>query len=405
MEPFGTWRRRLTVPRPAGAARIRSLLQVRACLRSTVRNDSLSEVRTQRLSAVKTQRLSGLALACALVTSLAGWVTPARADSVQGVPTAGSVSSRHSVKVRRVQAFLLASSPDSVADLRLHYRRIGVLYPTYFECQLTSGQITGADDPGVTDFARSKHLTVMPRFNCQDGATVHRILTDPQTRAQTLTGLGRLAVDASYQGLNLDLENDVASDREALTSFVAALVDELHAEGKKLAVDVEGVTHEDTKIGSGFYDDIALGAEADTIFVMAWGTHWEGSAPGPIAPLPFVRSVAAYVAALPNARRFVLGTPMYGLDWPAGGGRASAYQFTGVRTLAGVRRARPIREASADEDTFEYDSEGVAHRVWYLDARAIADRLRIGRESGLAIGVWRLGSEDQALWSSSAVTG
>jgi spore germination protein YaaH len=405
MEPFGTWRRRLIVPRPVEAVRLHPSLAARTRPQSAVRIDSPCALRIDSPSTVRTQRLSGLALACALVTSLAGWVAPARAASANGVQSASSVPSHHSVTVSRVQAFLLASSPDSVADLRLHYRRIGVLYPTYFECQLTSGQITGADDPGVTDFARSKHLTVMPRFNCQDGATVHRILTDPETRAQTLTGLGELAADPFYQGLNLDLENDVASDREALTSFVAALAAELHAEGKKLAVDVEGVTHEDTRIGSGFYDDSALGAEADTIFVMAWGTHWEGSAPGPIAPLPFVRSVAAYVAALPNARRFVLGTPMYGLDWPAGGGRASAYQFTGVRTLVGVRRARPIREASADEDTFEYDSEGVAHRVWYLDARAIADRMRIGRETGLAIGVWRLGSEDQALWSSSAVTG
>jgi spore germination protein YaaH len=35
-----------------------------------------------------------------------------------------------------------------------------------------------------------------------------------------------------------------------------------------------------------------------------------------------------------------------------------------------------------------------------MDARAILDRLLIARSYGLAAGVWRLGEEDQALWSS-----
>jgi spore germination protein YaaH len=37
-----------------------------------------------------------------------------------------------------------------------------------------------------------------------------------------------------------------------------------------------------------------------------------------------------------------------------------------------------------------------------MDARAILDRLLIARRYGLAAGVWRLGEEDQALWSSPA---
>jgi spore germination protein YaaH len=384
-----------------------------------------SWTRRRRLSSARVGMVGG-AVACALrimlaALSLAVAVTcaaPHGGLALTGALAAGPVApgtgadmavpGPRPAKASPIQAFLVASSPDSLIDLKAHYRRIGVLYPTYFECGLPGGQITGADDPGVTDFARWKHLTLMPRFNCQDAATVHRILTEPLARAQTLAGLAQLTSDPSYAGLNLDFENDVPGDREALTSFVGALAAELHVNGKRLAVDVDGVSHDDMRIGTGFYDDRALAAEADTIFVMAWGSHWEGSTPGPIAPLPFVRSVAAYVAVLPNARRFVLGVPMYGLDWPSAGGpthRASAYQFAAVRALAGARRARPHREASADEDTFEYTSEGVAHRVWYLDARAVADRLRIGRSAGLAVGVWRLGGEDQTLWSSSAVRG
>jgi spore germination protein YaaH len=303
----------------------------------------------------------------------------------------------------QLQAFLLAGAPDSFADLQAHVGAIATIYPTYFQCAVPTGQVQGAPDPAVDAYAQAHGLVEMPRFSCQDGATVHRILTEPGVRAQTLARLVQLASGPAYGGLNLDLENDGARDRGALSSFVAALAAGLHARAKRLAVDVAGVTREDRRIATGLYDDRRLAALADTVFVMAWGAHWEGSAPGPIAPLRYVAGVARYVASLPHARRFVLGVPMYGLDWPASGGRlhaATALQDAGVLALAQATGATPVYDRAVDEPTFAYTRAGVAHRVWYMDARAILDRLRIARAHGLAAGLWRLGEEDQAVWSS-----
>ena len=109
---------------------------------------------------------------------------------------------------------------------------------------------------------------------------MHRILTQPALRARVFARLVGLADKPSYAGLNLDLENDGARDRGALTAFVAALAARLHAEGRKLAVDVVGVTREAVpRPASGFYDDRALAAVADTVFVMAGAPT--GKAPGP----------------------------------------------------------------------------------------------------------------------------
>ena len=65
--------------------------------------------------------------------------------------------------------------------------------------------------------------------------------------------------------------------------------------------------------------------------------------------------------------------------------------------------ATPARDPSSGELTFAYTRAGVHHRVWYMDAQAIADCLRIAREYGLGAGVWRLGSEDQGVWSLPGV--
>ncbi len=343
----------------------------------------------------------GLLVAGAIALGLvaAGGAAPAWASA----PRSGAVK-----RPAPLQAFVLASAPDSLADLQAHGQALGVVYPTYFECESPSGQITGEDTGAITAYANAQQIAVMPRFNCQDGPTVHRILTEPHARARALAGLAQIASNPAYAGVNLDLENDLAADRSALTSFVSTLARELHARAKKLTVDVDGVTHEDPALSTGFYDDRALAAAADYVFVIAWGTHWEGSAPGPIAPLSYVSAVARYVASLPHGNRFVLGAPMYGLDWPVPAAssrrqRATALQYANVLTLARATGASPVLDRSVDEPTFAYTRAGVTHRVWYMDAQSVADRLRIAREHGLAVGVWRLGGEDQALWSSPPV--
>jgi spore germination protein YaaH len=320
-------------------------------------------------------------------------------------PLAQSALARSSS--RRVQAYLLSSSPDSLRDLRAHSRSIGVLYPTYFDCAVPGGRVTGADVAEDTAYARAQGIAVMPRFNCQDGGTVHEILTQPTLRAATLARLDAIARNSSFQGLNLDLENDGASDRQALTSFVTMLAARLHALHKKLSVVVVGVSEDNPRRSTGFYDDRALAALADTVFVLAWGAHWEGSAPGPIAPLAAASATAAYLASLPNASRFVLGAPMYGLDWADRGGPAHpgvAYQYNGVVALAHSEHAVVRRDAASAELTFDYtDAEGAPHEVWSMDATAVAALLRIAHAHGLATGLWRLGEEDQRVWSSSQV--
>ena len=97
-------------------------------------------------------------------------------------------------------------------------------------------------------------------------------------------------------------------------------------------------------------------------------------------------------------QRFVLGVPMYGLDWAvpgvrgrsrggggrgsggggggngggAGSARATALQYAGVLALARSAGVVPVWDPSSGEVTFAYVRGGVSHSVWYMDARAIS---------------------------------
>jgi spore germination protein YaaH len=342
---------------------------------------------------VSARRARRLAASLALAALLAGVMAQtAAARSVHG--RAGTARARAGV-----QAFLLTGAPDSFADLRAHASQVSVVYPTYYECG-PSARVAGADVPAVDAFARAHGIALLPRYTCQDGASVHRILSEPALRARTLERLTQLARAPAFAGLCLDLENDGAGDREALSSFVSALAHALHSERRRLTVVVDGVSSEPAAGSSlAFYDDHAIAAAADTLFVLAWGAHWEGSSPGPLAPLSYVRGVARYLDALPERSRVVLGAPMYGLDWGQQG--AGAYQYAAITDLEHRVGAHPGRDGASGEMTFTYTSAaGVAHSVWYMDAHAVLEVIAIARASGLGAGLWRLGEEDQSMWSS-----
>jgi spore germination protein YaaH len=305
-----------------------------------------------------------------------------------------------------VHAFLLASTGESFRDLQRHYRQIGTVYPTYFDCYAPS-QFQGADDPLVTRWSQLRRIAVMPRFDCQSPVRLHAILTDPATRAATISTLVSVVRDTGYDGLNLDFEAGYATDRDALTSFVGDLASQLHALGKRLSVCVSAKYTNTTTGRSGFYDYADLGAVADNIFVMDWGWHWTTSGPGAIDDMNYFVPVADYVASMPNKNRFVLGVGLFGIDWPDGGGSSNPgtpLEYADTLALIARTGAQPFYNGlQGGWHLTYYDGNDVQHDVWYGDATSYAVRFKIARDRGLEIGLWRLGTEHQALWDDPRV--
>ena len=306
-------------------------------------------------------------------------------------------------------AFLLASTDRSFADFRDHYRQIGTVYPTFYDCS-AGAALTGSDNPQIVSWAVARGVKVLPRFNCQRSAVLSRILNEPDLRASWLDAMVGAVERYGYDGVNVDFEAGYASDRAAYTSFVTELASRLHARGKLLSLAVSAKTAEVANHPrSTFFDYPALSSQADTVFVMGWGIHWTSSAPGAQDDLAWWRQVAAYVASVGRPSKFVMGMQLYAMDWPAGGGSAhpaTSLEYGDLGGLIGRVGAVPVRDPAADAWTFSYvDGAGVGHDVWYSDAETQATRIALARSYGLGYGFWRLGNEDQRLWDSAALGG
>jgi spore germination protein YaaH len=332
-----------------------------------------------------------------------GYVSPASAATsvaqADPPPTTGNA-----------YAFLLASTDASYADLRAHYRQIGTVSPTFWDCNIHTGALEGRNDAGIVAWAQDRKVKVLPRFNCQDTTMLTRILNDPATRASWLDAIVGTADQYGYDGVNLDFETVAAADRDALTSFVAELAGRLHAQGKLLSQAVSAKTEDvPNHPRSTAFDYNALSQYDDTIFVMAWGIHWATSYPGAQDDFSWVQQVADYVASLPRKSKYVMGTMLYGMDWPNGGGPsnpATGRYFDDIGALAAQYHATPAYDAATNSWRLDYtDSAGTPHEIWYTDANAVGDRFKLARDRGLGIGFWRLGQEDTRIWDNPLVGG
>jgi spore germination protein YaaH len=317
---------------------------------------------------------------------------PASATTAPPVPTTGSA-----------HAYLLATTDQSFHDLQAHYRNIGVLHPTYFQCNRQTAAIEGRDDPLVTQWAQARRVKVLARFDCQDTAAIDKILNDAATRASTLDGLVGLANRYGYDGISLDLEAGAPDNRAALTAFVAELGRRLHAAHRLLSMAVSPKSSDSpTHSRSGIFDYLALVPNVDWMFVMNWGVHWSTSGPGPLADLPWATANADYVATMPQKKKWILGSPMYGFDWV--GLHGTPLEYADIRALIARVGATPRFDWNAGEWTFTYSEGGQTHSVWYLDSRALGLRFGLSRSRGLGgVGVWHLGTEDQSIWSQPLV--
>jgi spore germination protein YaaH len=231
--------------------------------------------------------------------------------------------------------------------------------------------------------------------------SVGRMLHSPELMAAHVTAIVALVQRNQYAGIDLDYENLHAADRQAFSAFVTRLAHALHAKGKVLSVAVFAKT---TKAGTDprnvAQDYAAIGRAADQVRLMAYDYHWESSAPGPVAPISWVRAVLRYAKTQIPASKIILGVPLYGYDWVG-------HHGTGISWLEALRLSRQYHAAARYDPAsqapwFSYrDAAGHQHTVWFENAAS--SRAKFDAAQGAQIGgvyLWMYGYEDTGTWSA-----
>jgi spore germination protein len=275
--------------------------------------------------------------------------------------------------------------------------------PFWYELSPTRGirRYPNAEDAKILEGLRASGAKVTPTItNDFDAQRVRSMLSTEHTRSTHVQALVSLVRDKRYDGLDVDYESLAANDRDRFSRFVAQLATALHSAGKTLSVAVHPKSSEPGSWGGPQAQDYrAIGSAADRVRIMAYDYSWSTSAPGPIAPLDWVKTVAQFAASTIPPSKIELGVPLYGYDWTSNGGEGVTYDSAAA--LMRTHNATRQWNSTFAEASFRYDVDGTTHTVWYADAESIAAKLPLLDQYGLAgVALWRLGGEDPAVWSA-----
>ena len=253
---------------------------------------------------------------------------------------------------------------------------------------------------------RAAHVPLVPTLaNVIGGRWVYQpiagILHDPVLQVEHVAAIVALVQREHYAGIDIDYEDLRASDKDAFTAFITQLADALHAKGKVLSVDLFAKTdHQGYAQRNLAQDYHAIGQVADQVRLMGYDYHWATSAPGPVAPIGWIRAVLRYAKTQIPANKIILGVPLYGYDWV--GKHGTPVSWLQAFRLAGQYGIRPQFNYASQSPWFTYtDSAGREHVVWFENGPSTEAKFQAARAAGIGgVYLWVYGLEDTSIWNA-----
>lgn len=317
---------------------------------------------------------------------------------------------RAATRALAVAGYVAPWDPRSRAALERPPEGVVELNPVWYQ-PVETGELTVVNtDPGSqlappasTDSDREVQLVPSVsnfRAGRWDGPLVTDLLDDPATRRTHIEALLDASLQPGVAGLDLDYESLDGDHRDAYSAFIRDLARALHDADRTLTVTVHAKTSEPGDWpGARAQDWAAIGEAADAVRVMTYDHAWAGSAPGPVAPLPWVEDVIGFAISQIPPDKVKLGLPTYGYDWPEGADGADL-AWADVVALADSRDAVQRWDDDAASPWLTYTADdGTRHTVWYENARSLEAKLDVARRHDLrGVFLWKIGGEDPAIW-------
>jgi cellulose synthase/poly-beta-1,6-N-acetylglucosamine synthase-like glycosyltransferase/peptidoglycan/xylan/chitin deacetylase (PgdA/CDA1 family)/spore germination protein YaaH len=323
-------------------------------------------------------------------------------------------------------AFYVAWDAGSFASLKQNYQHLDLLFPEWLHVLtpdgrvmavnsdyklfpiLSGGTLTQPDDK-VMPFLQTANseVEVLPLVNNFDPVAkewltnIGDFLSDPKSRQIFHSQINQLMASDKYGGITIDFEEIPFSAQPGFRQLIADLWADFHPRGLKLYVNVP-VDDKD-------YDYKFFSDHVDGLILMNYDEHQSSGGPGPVASQEwFTKNLRDAVKVVPPAK-LVCAIGAYGYDWALEvDKRGRTGKVKNVRTvsaqeawLTSSESEEPVQldpnELNAHIAFMEEDN--LRHEVWFLDSITAYNQMKAASALGVnAFALWRLGSEDRALW-------
>jgi len=243
---------------------------------------------------------------------------------------------------------------------------------------------------------------------CFGWSNIHGAITTGAD--SSIKHLVELASSSGVDGINMDFEEILGSDRDTMVLFMRRLSRACRTEGLTLTMATMPLDF------SNAYNFRALADTTDGLFIMGYNYHWQGGPEaGPVAPLtgwPYYgnlqMTINEYLTEIGNARKLFFGLPYYGFQWPTRAetthSQTSGYGEALYYLDAPGRAAQRGYRWDAESQTPWYRfNNGGWNQGWFDDDTSLLLKYReVHEHNFLGTGMWALGYDGPRteLWAA-----
>ena len=249
----------------------------------------------------------------------------------------------------------------------------------------------------LVSLGQSRGARVVPMVMAS-GSQANQMLRDPVKRAAFVNSAVKLVEETQSDGILVDLEALATDTEQGLTALMKDIYAVLHPKGKLVMVSVMSKTSPTAEPWNSQYNYRELAKYSDYVQIMSYDKHYSTSAPGPVAPLDWVRQVMSYAVTEIPSEQILMGIPLYGRSWRPSGDSWLSLAFGWARStqVAAEFNATITRHTTPSDPigvpTFKYVDNDGHHRTAFFDDRlSWGAKLDLMNEFSLGgIGAWSM---------------
>jgi len=302
-------------------------------------------------------------------------------------------------------AFYTNGDPYSYSSLQEHASLITHLCPEWITVVNGLGDIQIDSDPRLPKYCQSKGIKLMPLLTNLVGDTwqpeaIENLAhgsADRQERFFTKV-VGALR-DAKAAGVVIDWEQLDPAYKKDITSFIDKFCDALHNDDKELWLTVQPGQELD------YIDFDELSDNIDRFVASLFDETSDIDPPGPLGSRSWFEGWLHVLLEGSDTKQWIIALGSYGYDWTIGGKKAELISFPEAMSRAYNAEVESAEVSGPSYNPYFYfEEEDKEHAVWFLDVVTFLNELREVRDQkagGFAL--YRLGTEDPAIWDALAV--
>lgn len=276
---------------------------------------------------------------------------------------------------------------------------INVISPTWFSLTDNEGSFTSLASRSYVEEAHKRGLQVWALIdNFSSNVQTEKLLASTTTRRKLIDRLISEVEEYGIDGINIDFESLKKEAGVHYIQFLRELSVPCRQNGIVLSVD--------NYVPAGynsFYDREEQGIVADYVIIMGYDEHYNGSEPGSVASIGYVRSgIEGTLKEVPK-EKVINGVPFYTRIWTESGDgvKSSALGIADAKKWIQDNHVELYWQDELGQYYGELDSTDGFKTIWMEEEESLKKKMELIKKYDLAgVACWKLGLEDRAAWDS-----